>query len=414
MSIFNIPASLLEAVKQVVLNEHELTRREVLSVNGAFKDEIAAHKEATKKITGHVFPEGVDRLVVPMASETTDVQKKVEDHIHKNGFHSSDYKAGVTKDIHNRAVSIGRALTKTNAPKELIDSYAPHQQVVNKNPESENLQVVISKHPHDVIGMSHGTDWGLRPTETHVGKDRPTQSCMAFNTPQFNNHMAAELKAGTHVAWLTKKGDDEAKEPLARMSLRPFAAEEKGGDSDPHYRTAMMWLHHDHPLMQGARDFYDDVKHDEKDYPKNMLMDRYMTMAMDPEFNEDVKIHPFSHIEASPENDHNNHHAYIIHYSDRDPLPMRSVSELRNAIKEGWPSNHSVSVAPIHRAPVVNEAIESNPILVPGKKIYGQHSDAFKNTVNQWAKTNTPPEPGKTYIMKHGVYSDNDPTSFVG
>lgn len=233
MSIFDLPKSLLNAVEAVLLKEHEMSRGEVAAVDKKYSDEIAAHRSKTSKISGHVFPEGVDRIVLPLINTSHQTKTDVETHLHSNGFHSVDYASGTAKDSYNRSVSIGKALNKTGAEKELVDRFATHQKTYAKQPETSNLQVVISRHPHDVIGMSQGTQWGLRPDEEHSTKEKHIQSCMRFDTTHHDKYMPSELTSGTHVAWLTKVGDNEAKEPISRITLRPYSEAVQQKDVSP-------------------------------------------------------------------------------------------------------------------------------------------------------------------------------------
>lgn len=86
MSIFNIPQTLLEAINSVILKEHEMTKREVVFADNKYKNEIKNHREATKQISGHIFPEGQDRIVIPLETEQHPTKTAVENHLHSNGF----------------------------------------------------------------------------------------------------------------------------------------------------------------------------------------------------------------------------------------------------------------------------------------------------------------------------------------
>lgn len=499
MNIFNSPQSLLDAINSVILTEHELTRREVEKTSNVFGNEIAKHREAASAISGSAFPEGKDRIVVPLESAMTDAQSDVENHIHSKGYHSTNYLAGTTRDAHDRDVSIGKALTKTHAPQSLIDRYATHQQVVAKNPESNNLQVVISKNPHDVIGMSQGTEWGKRPSEMHAN-DMAQQSCMRFGTHQFDSHMANELKAGTHVAWLTHKGDDEAKEPIARITLRPFkehnaqagelnlkiheadAHETYGyefplskmhsdvqdiisdikpglhtefthkdnegnyvyrvhGSTNPErhasdinqtlsatpgsimhaeykepekkYKSVMMYLHKNHPIMRNAREFAEDMAADDFGHNRDFSISHYVNNTFDPEFSEEAQhIKPFSHIDYEPQHNQGDHHAFVVKFQKNSPIAKGDLKEIKRSFNAVNPDKlHPITMLPHEESELPGIESSIKTVLVPGKKIYGKHSDAFINTVNKWTQKNTPMETGKRYVMSPGIYSDNDVTT---
>lgn len=416
MSIFNIPQSLLEAINTVILKEHEMTKREVAFVDNNYENEISNHREATKKISGHIFPEDQDRIVIPLETQEHPVKTAVESHLHSNGFHSTDYRAGLTKDKYNRDVSIGKALTRTGADKSLIDKFAIHQKTIAQQPDTtSHLQVVISKHPHDVIGMSQGTDWGLRPGENPKGDTKPTQSCMRFGTEQHNVYMPFELNAGTHVAWLTHIGDNEAKEPLARITLRPF---EKSNSDDviTKYRMTIPKRRVDW-ILDIHQDLIDSgvkmpTKLNEGDPVSKKIEDvlrhEHQTILntehneIEPHLREKVKDIKYSH-----ESDRY-HHLYLdipTGMSSKEALDymrtLRSYSIPASGLEEDFDNPHETKSTNSEDAP--------NTILIPSNKIYGKQVDAFKSTVKNWSKKLFNAPSGVLYKASKDIYMDGDP-----
>lgn len=402
MSIFDIPKSLLDAINLVLLKEHELTRGEVQAVSNRYNSEISSHKNAANAISGHIFPEGKDRLVLPLSTEEHPTKTAVESHLHRNGFHSTDYRAGLTKDSYNRSVSIGKALVRTNADKQLVNDFAKHQQTYADEPDTSHLQVVISKHPHDVVGMSQGTQWGLRPGEEHSTPDKHVQSCMRFGTYQHEKHIPEELNAGTHVAWLTNKGDDEAKEPHARITLRPYDRLVQSDHEEPKYTKFNLRFPKN---SRYYREQYDDRgSHDEVEaaIPMNI---HYML--------EDESV-PFGE----------EHHGTFHHSTDEHgmnfvsvfnkPLTKGEFSRFHMGLVRGLDANMSDIQATPDQSSAVMKASSDNTkytkhtILVPGSKIYGQHSDAFKQTVDKWTKQHFEPKPKSSYVSRKGIYLDGD------
>ena len=397
MSIFDIPKSLLDAINVVLLKEHELTRGEVQAISNRYSSEIDSHKTAASAISGHVFPEGKDRLVLPLSTEEHPTKTAVESHLHGNGFHSTDYREGLTKDSYNRNVSIGKALVRTGADKQLVNDFAKHQQTYANEPDTSHLQVVISKHPHDVVGMSQGTQWGLRPGEEHSTVDKHVQSCMRFGTYQHERHIPEELKAGTHVAWLTNKGDDEAKEPHARITLRPYDRAVETGE-EPKYSKFMIRVPKNSSYY---RQQYDDFgSHEEIE--NSIPMDIHYSL-------EDVHV-PFGE----------QHHGTFHHSTDttgmnfvsrfKKPLTAKEFSSFQSGLAnalgtqrfDAFPVKDSMEMKP---APKDDE---KHAILVAGSKIYGQHSDAFKQTVDKWTKQHFEPKPNSSYVSRKGIDLDGD------
>lgn len=110
--------------------------------------------EAATRISKGVFPEGHDRIEVPLERPHTSPEdslhyKEVKAHLEANGHTIKDYKAGLATDKHGRDVKIGKALEKTKAPDHLKMNYA-NDPIRAASTQKDNLKVIISKHPHDV------------------------------------------------------------------------------------------------------------------------------------------------------------------------------------------------------------------------------------------------------------------------
>lgn len=423
MSVFNIPQTLLEAINSVILNEHELSRREVAFANEKYQTEINNHRHATKEISGHIFPEGQDRIVIPLESEPHPTKTAVEDHLHSNGFHSTDYRAGLTKDKYDRDVSIGKALTKTGASRDLINEFAVHQKNIAQQPDTtSHLQVVISKHPHDVIGMSQGTEWGLRPNETHLGETRPIQSCMRFDTPQHESYMKHELNAGTHVAWLTHKGDNEAKEPLARITLRPFSKLKRTGNLITHFRIKL-------PKVYGREliDEFNDMAGDDEiaNTPDGKkvaeILHGNIRQANDYAGDDGIDLNPYKIKVKNITHSHsdNAYHYMQVHVPDgaEHDVIWNHVKQSANYMGSPYDkiSIHT-SIPHTYAEPVsIPDSDQSVPenILVPGSKTYGKQVDAFKSTVKNWANKSFKLSSGTEYKAHDNIYMDGDPTTIT-
>ena len=403
-NIFNIPRGLLDAVNKVLLTEHELTRREVAQVDNSYADEIVEHRKATAKISGHVFGTA-DRITVPLDHSDSHVKTAVTQHLHSIGHTGVDFASGTSVDKHGRTTSIGRTLAKTDAPKSLIDSYATHQQSHADEEElhKKDLQVVISRHPHDVIGMSQGTDWGLRDGEHPIDtKAAGKESCMAFGTYQHGAHMRHELKAGTHVAWLTHKGDDEAKEPLARITLRPYTTVDQN-PSELKYKSYKF----DVPKKS---QLYHNSKFEAVDGDVSNSVDTNLDMATSD--NDAIPHHESFFGSETKEHHSGTKLVTTVHFNK--PMSTSAIRDFHHGLSDeiGHYELHNfdgIDPEP-HQASTAGPAHE---ILVPGKKHYGRTSYKFRQTVEKWADTHFKPKSGEPYTSKPGVYLDNDPSSIT-
>lgn len=142
-------------------------------------------------------------------------EDEITAHLAQHGYTMHSYKDGIAKDKYGRLVKIGKALGKTKG-EHLLDKFTGDPVRQQKSASNDDHQVVISRHPHDVAGMtSSGHSW-------------INSSCMNFATGQNKHYLPEDVKHGTHVAYLIHKNDTEIKKPLARIALKPF--HEVGGE----------------------------------------------------------------------------------------------------------------------------------------------------------------------------------------
>lgn len=173
---------------------------------------------AARAISSHVFPKDQDRMEIPLEMEQApaiphpDVQKHLED----NGYSINDYRGGFATDKYGRTVSIGKILNKTKASPEITNAFMNDPQRAASSVAQP--KIIISRHPHDVAGMS--TDRGWR-------------SCMEMRGPSTagginQRFLQHDIQNGTHVAYLVRPEDNDIKNPMARIALKPYHADDEG------------------------------------------------------------------------------------------------------------------------------------------------------------------------------------------
>jgi len=184
--------------------------------------------DRVQQISSHVIPPGQDRISIPLGggdSEPAVPHPDVQQHLENNGYKISDYKAGLVQDpkYPNRSLKIGGVLQKTGASPDLMKTYQNDPARSASRVGSGGLHVVISRHPHDIAGMSTNQGW---------------KSCMAlgqkgevgdgdFSDAGIHSHyLKADVQHGTHVAYLCHADDPEAKNPISRIALKPFEPED--------------------------------------------------------------------------------------------------------------------------------------------------------------------------------------------
>lgn len=205
----------------------ELTEKQKKTVNSW------GSPDAADDISKHVYPRGHHRIEIPLENAPDNPDRKieadyrVEDHLKKHGYDIHDYGKGIaTKKItvgnpakgipHQEKVSkvnIGKVLSDTEAPEHIKNAFA--NDTNRQGVHLHNMKVIISKHPHDVAGASTGRGW---TSCMDMGKEKSdgNQSCQLEN----------DIKHGTHSAYLVHSHDTDIKNPVARVSLKPFQSED--------------------------------------------------------------------------------------------------------------------------------------------------------------------------------------------
>jgi len=156
------------------------------------------------------------RFTVPPAVRVA-VQKAgyiITDYLAKKCVKASD------KDQKN-VFNIGKVIAKDPHAKAAFDNDPQLQ-----NTKTSRIQVVISCHPYDIIGMSTGRSWD-------------NQSCMrlkdfreGYDNGKYNRHVKNDVAEGTLVAYAIHADDTNIQKPLCRCLIKPFVNE----DGDVLYR----------------------------------------------------------------------------------------------------------------------------------------------------------------------------------
>lgn len=136
--------------------------------------------------------------------------------LRREGYRVTDYLAKKCVKISDKEqkneYNIGKVIGKDEHAKRAFDNDPQLQ-----NSKSNKIQVVISCHPYDIIGMSTGRDWDKT-------------SCMRLNdgisnrgdAGAYHSHVEADVAEGTLVAYAVRSNDLNISKPLARCLIKPF------------------------------------------------------------------------------------------------------------------------------------------------------------------------------------------------
>ncbi len=183
-------------------------------------EKIESHRE---KSFSHLFPEGQDRIYLPITIKLSDFNdmirfentksyKEISQAFQKSGqFQILDWKKGLAIDGRKNIWKIARALESIQE-NNLKSNYLSLKGRFNA---SNKMNIVISQNTHDIASMSTGKAW---------------QSCNTFNTGEYGEKkygitfkkMAKEVLKGGLVAYLIDEEDKNIKSPYARLMIRRY------------------------------------------------------------------------------------------------------------------------------------------------------------------------------------------------
>lgn len=129
----------------------------------------------------------------------------IENYLISIGYSVEDYKAGLARDSKsNRVIKIGKLLNQYKESS-LLNLYQSDPTRI----KPKEYEIVISRHPYDLAGMSTGRGW---------------TSCMSLDAvgDRGDLFIPKDIKAGSIIAYLVKKGDRNISNPVARILIKPY------------------------------------------------------------------------------------------------------------------------------------------------------------------------------------------------
>lgn len=159
-------------------------------------------KRKTKKIR--------DRIYIPLKSGGDGEEiphipapKPIEDFIRSKGFEIESYALGKYLDG-KRLKSISNLLKEEP---ELLKLFVNDKRRSAVKRVAAGAQVVISRHPYDIIGMSFDRGWS---------------SCMNLDDGIYKHMVVEDVKHGSLVCYLIKTDDKNINSPISRILLKRF------------------------------------------------------------------------------------------------------------------------------------------------------------------------------------------------
>lgn len=241
--------------------------------------EPSLHAEGAIKIDDNTF-------TIPLSSVDKTRENEIRDHLSKHGYTIHDYVNDHIIDRHGRTTSIGKALGRTEKDPNLYATDPRVRARQNGELEDNDHEIVISRDPYHVGGMSTDRNWS---------------SCMSlpgdndrYSGGMYHRKVAHDLQQGTLVAYLTKKGTIKPNteltkdEALSRILLKKY----EGGSgknifrADPHSYSAPAYSGH-----SVAREKYPQFEKAVKDFGERIWK------ADD---NDIYSIHPNLYPDGSP------------------------------------------------------------------------------------------------------------------
>ena len=137
-----------------------------------------------------------------------EIPQEIEDFMGWYHYPILDYNKGICRDKDGREIRIGRLFNRLGR-EDLLKSYNNSKQNTLKN--VDDLKVVISRHPYDIIGMSTGRGWS---------------TCLDLDDSRYNKEhlggLRGMLSRGCMVAYLIRGNDMNIKNPISRVVIRSY------------------------------------------------------------------------------------------------------------------------------------------------------------------------------------------------
>ena len=195
----------------------------------------STHDSLFHRYTGD---EKSSRLVIPLSHSNIHFNDDIAKHLHENGgWTIHDYANGIatrktqTKKgfIKPEYKSIGSILAETGGnektPPVMRKGIMENKTLSNifqndparHNKNKSGMQIVISRHPYDIGGMTSGRSWETSCMRLPHGTSKSPE---LRKGGEHHSYIQSDLSHQTLAAYLTHSGDNTAKEPLARILLK--------------------------------------------------------------------------------------------------------------------------------------------------------------------------------------------------
>jgi hypothetical protein len=164
------------------------------------------------------------RLYIPIGAQIKHrfvIPPAVRYALKKNGFVATDYLAKkcvkLTDKDQKNVFNIGKVIAKDEHAKAAFDNDPQLQ----NSASGAHMQVVISCHPYDIIGMSTGRSWDkhscMRLDDGVVNKG---------DKGAYSRHVKNDVAEGTLVAYAIDPNDTNISKPKCRCLIKPFVNSE--------------------------------------------------------------------------------------------------------------------------------------------------------------------------------------------
>ena len=155
------------------------------------------------------------RIYLPFepAKIIAEIPPIIDNFLHSIGWEVTDYHRGLAREESTgRPMKIGKIINK-EGDDNLLKIYT--QDPGRLRPRE--WEIVISRHPYDLAGMSTGRGW---------------VSCMELGVKDRGElYIPKDIKAGAVIAYLVRKGDRNIENPVARVLIKPYISTQDPDDT---------------------------------------------------------------------------------------------------------------------------------------------------------------------------------------
>ena len=267
-----------------------------------YDPETLGHRQHDELFYKHTGNANSERLVSPVPSERNHIEPSpvVKLWLENNGYSTDKYHDKVASRIEEngrgeareRVYRIGGLLQKS-APSHIRKAFESDPSIASSKNE---MQMVVSREKYDIGGMTSGRRWNGQSCMRLPGDDASHPESLKRAAEEshsdleeykkqggyYHKKIKYDFRHGTLVGYFTKKGDDEAHDPAARVLFKKMVGVNETGDRHVIFRPEdKVYGNESSSFKKHAEKFANENWPSKEGYNYEMPIDLYHDTSID-------------------------------------------------------------------------------------------------------------------------------------